>query len=178
MHYKKNYLKFKNNNGKTATSQVENSPSHFLLNTPEKEISVNSDLPSEFDYDEYIQMAEMQSNLKNMHFKKSREKCLEITVTDDNISPNFNTIDKEISIRENILNVSKSNKIISQVANTRIKTNMSISPTTNKLQVKGNIIKKNLKIKLLKDDFSSNFSKNTRRKKYFNFFNFLHRKIT
>ena len=155
----------KNNNGIITTSQVENSPSHFLLNTPEKDSSLNSDVPSDFDYDEYIQIADIQSDLKNMNFRKRREKCLEITVTDDSNSTIFNTKDKENSIRENVLNVSKSNKIICQVANTRIKTNMSISPTTNKLQVKGNIIKKNLKIKLMKDDFSSNFSKNTRRKK-------------
>jgi hypothetical protein len=144
----------------------ENSPSQIFSNSPTGEESEISDAPSEFDLDEYMLKAELQSNIKNMNFRKSREKCLEITVADELNGSEFNTIDKENSIKEQKLIISKSNNSLLKCENKNSKKNLYISPTNTKLSVKGNILKKNLKIKLVRDEVSSNnLMKNTRRKK-------------
>lgn len=145
---------------------IENSPSQLFSNTPIAEESEISDEPSLFDLDEYMIKAEIQSNIKNINFRKSREKCLEITVADESICNQYTTIDKENSTKEQKLIISKSNNVLLKCENKNLKTSLYISPTNTKFSVKGNILKKNLKIKLVRDEGNSNnLVKNTRRKK-------------
>lgn len=144
---------------------IENSPPQLFSNTPIAEESEISDEPSIFDLDEYMIKAEIQSNIKNMNFRKSREKCLEITVADESICNEYTTIDKENSTKEQKLIISKSNNVLLKCENKNLKTSLYISPTNTKFSVKGNILKKNLKIKLVRDEGNSNnLVKNIRRK--------------
>jgi hypothetical protein len=145
---------------------IENSPSQLFSNTPIAEESEISDEPSLFDLDGYMIKAEIQSNIKNINFRKRREKCLEITVADESICNEYTTIDKENSTKEQKLIISKSNNVLLKCENKNLKTSLYISPTNTKFSVKGNILKKNLKIKLVRDEGNSNnLVKNTRRKK-------------
>jgi hypothetical protein len=149
-----------------SIQNIENSPSQLFLNSPIVEELEISDEPSIFDLDEYMIKAEIQSNIKNINFRKRREKCLEITVADDSNTNESNTNEKENFVKEQKLIISKSNNILLQGENKNLKASLYISPTNTKLSVKGNILKKNFKIKLVKDDgTSNNLTKNTRRKK-------------
>lgn len=101
--------------------------------------------------------AEKQSNLKKANFLKQRERCLEITITDDSESNEY----RELKVESNsgrgndkegkYLSTLNSNNSPVNDTNAINGNNSTLSPSP-KIANRGNMIKSTMRIKLVRED--------------------------
>lgn len=135
-HFRKNYFKKNQNN--------QNNPNDIFLNSKTK-------------LNEYQQKVDKQSNIKKVNFLKDREKCLEIEITDNDC---FNTYENNNNLNTPVEAKNSSGLFLSHVNYNVCPSpkNISCPGDLNSLCVspkvvnRGNMIKTNFKIKLVKDE--------------------------
>lgn len=154
LHFRENFLKNKNKQLITGIAGGNNTITNTNTNGNSNSNGSNLVLhPNNYLYfdnfinmQDYLKKADKQSNLKKANFLKFREKCLEIEITDNNGEANREENDEDAEGKK------EEDSLKDKCSSSPLKKNsMDYSPTL-KIITKGNMIKSNFKIKLVKDE--------------------------